>query len=95
MTLTKIVAGPNGSETVPLSSEEEAEREAEKVAWDAGATDRAWAQVREERNQLLAATDWQAMSDLTITDEQKVYRQALRDVPSQSDPLNITWPTAI
>ena len=82
-------------ELVAYTSEEETARDAEEAAWDAGATDRAWAKVRAKRNRLLAATDWQAMSDLTITNEQKVYRQALRDVPSQSDPLNITWPTAI
>jgi len=29
-----------------------------------------------------------------MTEEQKAYRQALRDLPStQSDPFNITWPT--
>ena len=92
MSSFKIVHAKNGKQEVTLTAKEEAEREAEKVAWDAGATDRAWAQVREERNQLLAATDWQAVSDLTMTSEQTTYRQALRDVPLQSDPLNITWP---
>ena len=53
-----------------------------------------WEQVREIRNQLLAETDWTANSDVTMTDAMRTYRQELRDVPSsQSDPLNITWPT--
>lgn len=38
--------------------------------------------VREERNKLLAETDWWAMSDNTMTTEQRNYRQALRDLPN-------------
>ena len=52
-----------------------------------------WIFVRNQRNAKLAATDWRASSDLTLSDEWKAYRQALRDVPTQSDPDNITWPT--
>ena len=51
-------------------------------------------QVREKRNELLAETDWWANSDVTMTDEQRAYRQALRDVPAQAGfPENVTWPT--
>jgi len=53
-----------------------------------------WSQVRMERDMLLQQTDWRASSDLTLSDDWKDYRQALRDVPTQSDPFNITWPTA-
>ena len=53
-----------------------------------------WFHIREERSSLISSTDWRASSDLTLSDEWKNYRQALRDVPStQSDPYNITWPT--
>ena len=52
-----------------------------------------WEGVRGERNMRLSVTDWRASSDLTLSDEWKTYRQALRDVPTQSDPDNITWPT--
>lgn len=49
---------------------------------------------REERNKLLAETDWTASSDLTMSDDWKTYRQALRDVPAQAGfPDTITWPT--
>jgi hypothetical protein len=49
---------------------------------------------RVERDRLIAETDWWAMSDLTMTDAQATYRQALRDVPEQSGfPNDITWPT--
>ena len=52
-----------------------------------------WKFVRLDRNARLAATDWRASSDLTLSDEWKTYRQALRDVPTQTDVDNITWPT--
>ena len=52
-----------------------------------------WQEIRNKRNSLLAECDWRAFSDVTLSDEWKTYRQALRDVPTQSDPDNITWPT--
>tara|TARA_A100001035_G_scaffold253029_1_gene225923 strand:- start:1450 stop:1884 length:435 start_codon:yes stop_codon:yes gene_type:complete len=52
-----------------------------------------WVFVRIKRDDLLKETDWRASSDLTLSDAWKNYRQALRDVPTQSDPFNITWPT--
>ena len=52
-----------------------------------------WQVVRTHRDNLLRNSDWRAGSDLTLSDEWKTYRQALRDVPTQSDPDNITWPT--
>tara|TARA_R100000742_G_C4275496_1_gene96008 strand:- start:307 stop:741 length:435 start_codon:yes stop_codon:yes gene_type:complete len=52
-----------------------------------------WFDIREERNEILDDTDWRASSDLTLSDEWKNYRQALRDITTQSDPYNITWPT--
>ena len=49
---------------------------------------------RFKRDGLLAETDWMANSDVTMSDEWKTYRQALRDVPSQSGfPETINWPT--
>jgi len=52
-----------------------------------------WEEIRSVRNKFLEETDWRASSDLTLSDDWKNYRQALRDVPTQSDPFNITWPT--
>ena len=52
-----------------------------------------WANVRAERNRKLEETDYLALSDNTLADNMKTYRQELRDVPTQSDPDNITWPT--
>ena len=52
-----------------------------------------WANVRLERDRKLQKTDWRASSDLTLSDAWKTYRQALRDITTQADPCNITWPT--
>ena len=52
-----------------------------------------WENVRRDRNRKLAETDYLALSDNTLADNMKTYRQELRDVPKQSDPDNITWPT--
>jgi len=52
-----------------------------------------WSSIREQRDEKLQETDWRASSDLTLSDTWKTYRQALRDIPTQSDPFNITWPT--
>jgi hypothetical protein len=50
--------------------------------------------LRMNRNQLLAETDFYALSDVTMSDEMKTYRQALRDLPANtSDPSNPTYPT--
>jgi len=50
--------------------------------------------VRYARNAELAATDWRALSDVTMSDAWKTYRQALRDLPAQSGfPSSVTWPT--
>ena len=57
----------------------------------------AWNSHRPERDRLLQKCDW-VVSKYTelgqsIPDEWKTYRQALRDITTQSDPDNITWPT--
>ena len=52
-----------------------------------------WSNVRDERDNILLETDWRASSDLTISNDWKTYRQALRDITTQSDPFSITWPT--
>ena len=49
--------------------------------------------VRAERNRKLAETDYLALSDQTLSYDWEKYRQDLRDVPTQSDPDNITWPS--
>mgnify|MGYP005823520221 CR=1 FL=1 len=53
-----------------------------------------FADIRSRRNQLLAETDWWAVSDRTMTSAQTDYRQDLRDLPaSNADPDQIVFPT--
>ena len=42
--------------------------------------------LRVERDRLLAETDWMANSDVTLADNWKTYRQALRDLPASASP---------
>jgi hypothetical protein len=59
-------------------------------------------QLRVERNAKLAETDFHAMSDVTLADNMKTYRQQLRDLPAASGGKdatlkdgvleNVTWP---
>ena len=53
-----------------------------------------WTELRQRRNQLLTETDYLALVDVTLTDEMRTYRQALRDLPANTaDPANPVWPT--
>ena len=80
-------------QSVQFTADEETARDAEEQAWSDGADTRAAAQVREERDDKLAACDWRASSDVTMSDEWRTYRAALRDVPAQAGfPNSITWP---
>ena len=60
-------------------------------------TDAQWGVVRTERTPKLNQSDWTQLGDVPITDAKleqwQTYRQALRDITSQSDPDSITWPT--
>ena len=59
--------------------------------------------LRVERDAKLAACDWRALSDLTMSDSWKTYRQALRDLPVSASPkldsngdldmTSVTFPT--
>ena len=58
--------------------------------------------LRIERDTRIAKTDWRASSDLTLADDWKTYRQALRDITTQTPKLgsdyeldltSVTWPT--
>ena len=72
----KLVNG----QRIQLTAEEEAQRDQEEADWEAGAFDRAIEDLRQKRNALLSATDFYALSDVTMSDEMKQYRQDLRDI---------------
>lgn len=90
--MNKLVNGV----VVPLTTEEIAEVEAKKAA-ASSEMEMKWLQIRNERNLLLAKCDWvvtkASETGVAVSNDWKTYRQALRDVPTQSDPDNITWPT--
>lgn len=67
-------------ETIPLTAEEEAQRDLEEQQWNDGEFDREIAKLREKRNKLLAETDYLALSDRTMTVPMSNYRQDLRDI---------------
>ena len=48
---------------------------------------------RSERNALLAKTDFYALSDVTMSDAIKTYRQELRDLPAHKDWPDVDFPT--
>ena len=60
-------------------------------------------ELRKQRDAKLVETDWTALSDVTMADNMKTYRQALRDLPASSDGKNatlkdgvlenVTWPS--
>jgi len=80
---------------VPPSAETVAERLAELQAAEP------LRQLRQQRDQKLAQSDWMAVADRTMSQAQIDYRQALRDLPSTADPrldengnlTNVNWPS--
>jgi len=76
MTRYKMLNG----ELVEYTAEELKVLEAKEKAWADGQADRDLADLREQRNSLLAETDWTANSDVTMSDEMKSYRKQLRDI---------------
>ena len=82
---------------VQFTAEEETARDAEEKAWADAAPARALADLRAKRNRLLAETDYYALSDVTMSDDMKTYRQNLRDLPAGKDTVakceGATWPT--
>ena len=83
-------------EKIQFTAEEEKVRDLEEQAWADGAPARRMADLREQRNILLAETDWMGNSDVTMSNDWKTYRQALRDItkttPADDALSNITWP---
>ena len=82
---------------VQFTAAEETARDAEEQAWADGALARAQADLRAKRNRLLAETDFYALSDVTMSDDMKTYRQDLRDLPEGKDTVakcqNAVFPT--
>jgi len=86
----------NGN-NVQFTAAEETAQDNVETAWANAAPARALADLRSKRNRLLAETDFYGNSDVTMSDDMKTYRQALRDLPNGKDTVakctNATWPT--
>ena len=65
-----------------MTAEEQAEYDAQQLAWETtGKKSLQLKSIREIRNQKLSETDYLAMSDNTMSEEIKTYRQSMRDIP--------------
>ena len=51
--------------------------------------------LRTRRNQLLTESDWTQSRDVFLSNDEEwiTYRQQLRDLPKNTDPMNPVWPT--
>ena len=90
---TKIINGVR----IELTTEENQARDLEEQTWAEGAFDRSMMQVRQQRDRLLAATDYRALSDQNLNQEWTDYRQALRDITQDlatvEDVAEVVWHT--
>jgi len=84
MTRYKMING----ERIAYTAEEEKVRDAREKAWADGQADRDLADLREQRDVLLKETDWTANSDVTMSNEMRTYRQALRDITNTYQSMN-------
>ena len=73
-----------GNELLQMSAEEEAVYDATAKAFADDLPNRQLAEIRMLRNAKLANTDYLSLSDNTLTDEMKEYRQGLRDIPQNN-----------
>ena len=84
-------------ERIKLTAQENAQRDAEEKTWADGAYDRAMATLRQKRDGLLKETDYYALSDVTMSDDMKKYRQDLREITdgvnTEAKAKNKTFPT--
>jgi hypothetical protein len=69
---------------VQLTDEEQKVKDAETKAWADATPARRMTELRKQRDALLAETDYMGLGDVTMSDEWKTYRQALRDITKQT-----------
>ena len=82
---------------VDMTPDEISAKQAEEATWNEIAFNKIIEELRSERNAKLAETDFYALSDLTMSDEMKNYRQELRDLTNGLTTAEqveaVTWPT--
>ena len=67
-----------------MTTEEKAEVDARETAWNNAKSTRQLAEIRRIRNEKFLETDYLAMSDNTMPDNIKTWRQSLRDLPQNN-----------
>ena len=87
--LTPILSGSTYIQTYQIADADETTLNKRKeIKWD---------EIRDNRNTLLSDSDWTQFQDSPITGskltEWQTYRQSLRDITTQENPYNISWPT--
>lgn len=69
---------------VELTAEELTTREAEEKTWNDAKADRKLAEIKQIRLQKLKETDYLALSDVTLSNSVKTWRQNLRNLPQDN-----------
>tara|TARA_R100001443_G_scaffold2775_1_gene9175 strand:+ start:290 stop:571 length:282 start_codon:yes stop_codon:yes gene_type:complete len=86
----------NGVE-IQMTEQEISERQARINNYNSNEFNRQLEKLREERNELLAETDFYALSDNTMSEAMTNYRQELRDITegltTVEDVEAVTFPT--
>lgn len=65
-----------------MTAEEQAEYDARQQAYIDDGANRKLTEIKKIRLQKLEATDWYSYSDVTMPDNIKIWRQSLRDIPT-------------
>ena len=73
---------PNGK--VQFTTAEETAADAQAAAWASDSKNRKLSNIRRKRDDRLKRTDWMAVSDYTMPDYIKTWRQSLRDLPQDN-----------
>ena len=97
--MTRWIKSVNGIE-IPMTEAEITARQAEEQNWENNKPSKfniAMKDLRAKRNNLLAETDYYALSDQTLSDDMRTYRQSLRDITNglttKTQVDAVTWPT--
>jgi hypothetical protein len=80
--MTKIVDNIVGLRD--MTTEEQAQYDKDLAEWNSKSADRKLEKIRLYRNRKLKQTDYLALSDVTMSDAVKTWRQTLRDLPQNN-----------
>ena len=67
-----------------MTADEQAQYDKDVADWNSKSVDRKLSKIRLYRNRKLIETDYLALSDVTMSDAMKTWRQTLRDLPQNN-----------